>query len=278
MLKLLSYIFETGLATVKDPCPPIDETARGMPVLTEAPCKGSECRACADVCPTDCITVSGGDGEGKVLLDLGACVNCGLCLDVCPTDTIAENRSSRLAKRRREDLVLTNDQSMKTDSGPSLPLPSLIRKSIHARVVSTGCSACDAEIGASSNPVFDLERFGVHVVASPRHADALIVTGPVGKGMQGPLRRCYGAMAEPKAVVAMGTCAISGGVHRNGYTHANGVDKVLPVDIYIPGCPPHPWTFIHGILVAMGKAQVEGPIIRKRSESTLSAQGSDPEV
>jgi Ni,Fe-hydrogenase III small subunit/NAD-dependent dihydropyrimidine dehydrogenase PreA subunit len=266
MLKLLSYIIDTGLATVKEPCPPIDETARGMPVLTDEPCKGGECRACADVCPTDAIAVNGSDGKGKVTLDLGACINCGLCIEACPTDTIAENRSSRLAKRRREDLILTNDGAIKSEPEPSVPLPSLIRKSIHARVVCTGCSACDAEIGASGNPVFDLERFGVHVVASPRHADALIVTGPVSKGMQSPLRRCYGAMAEPKAVVAMGTCAISGGVHKNGYADANGADKILPVDVYIPGCPPHPWTFIHGILVAMGKAQPEPPIVRKKSD------------
>jgi len=266
MLKLISYIFDAGLATVKEPCPPIDETARGMPVLTEEPCKGAGCRACADVCPTDAIAVYGDDGKGKITLDLGACISCGLCVDVCPTDTIAENRSSRLAKRRREDLILTNDKALKPPSEPSLPLPSLMSKSIHARVVSTGCSACDAEVGASSNPIFDIERFGVHVVASPRHADALIVTGPVSKGMQSPLRRCYGAMAEPKAVVAMGTCAISGGVHKNGYAEANGADKVLPVDVYIPGCPPHPWTFIHGILVAMGKAQPEAPIISKKSD------------
>ena len=96
-----------------------------------------------------------------------------------------------------------------------------------------------------------MERFGVHVVASPRFADVLLVTGPVPKAMHEPLRRCYEAMPEPRLVIAVGTCAISGGVHKNGYTEANGVANVLPVDAFIPGCPPHPWSIIDGIRTAM---------------------------
>jgi Ni,Fe-hydrogenase III small subunit len=148
---------------------------------------------------------------------------------------------------------------------------NLFRDSLHARVVSTGCSACDAEIGASGNPVFDVERFGLHIVASPRFADALFITGPVGKAMQSPLERCYGAMAEPKVVVAIGTCAISGGVHRGDYTNSNGADAILPVNVYIPGCPPHPWSIVHGVLVAMGKLPPFKPEILKhevKSQST----------
>jgi formate hydrogenlyase subunit 7 len=107
-------------------------------------------------------------------------------------------------------------------------------------VVSTGCSACDREISAANNPIFDIERFGVQVVASPRFADVLLVTGPVPKAMHEPLRSCYKAMAHPKLVIACGTCAISGGVHAGGYAEANGVGAILPVDIFLPGCPPHP--------------------------------------
>jgi Ni,Fe-hydrogenase III small subunit/NAD-dependent dihydropyrimidine dehydrogenase PreA subunit len=271
MLKLLSYILGTGITTVRDACPPLADDARGMPTLTNSPCSGNGCRACAEVCPTDAITVSGQEGEGKISLDLGACITCGLCVDICPTDTIVENRSSRVAKRRRQDLVLTNDKALSV-STESLAAPSnIFKKSVHARVVSTGCSACDMEIGASSNPIFDLERFGVHVVASPRFADVLMITGPVAKGMQEPLRRCYGAMAEPRAVIAVGTCAISGGVHKGGYAEANGVEKILPVDVYIPGCPPHPWSIIHGILVAMGKKDPE-PALLAKSDSHITAK------
>jgi Ni,Fe-hydrogenase III small subunit len=103
------------------------------------------------------------------------------------------------------------------------------------------------------NPIFDAARFGIHFVASPRHADALLVTGPVPRAMQEPLRRCYEAMAEPRLVIAVGAAAISGGVHAGGYAEANGVDAVLPVDVYVPGHPPHPWMVVHGMMVAMGR-------------------------
>ena len=127
------------------------------------------------------------------------------------------------------------------------------RRSLHIREVSTGCNATDLEVAAINNPIFDVARFGVHFVASPRFADALLVTGPVGRAMQEPLRRCFDAMAEPRLVIAVGTCAISGGLHRGGYAEANGGAAILPVAAYVPGCPPHPWSIIHAILLAMGR-------------------------
>jgi Ni,Fe-hydrogenase III small subunit/NAD-dependent dihydropyrimidine dehydrogenase PreA subunit len=225
-----------------------------MPALTEQPCVGSGCNACAEVCPTNAITVRGGDAKGNISLDLGACINCGLCIETCPTGTIEENKSTRVARARREDLVLTNDNVTAAQISPEPNGPveyNPVKYSLHARVVCTGCSSCDLEIGATGNPVFDLDRFGVHIVASPRYADVLLVTGPVGKGMQTALVRCYEAMAEPRTVIAVGTCAISGGVHKGGYAEANGADSILPVSMYIPGCPPHPWSIVHGVLSAM---------------------------
>ena len=279
MLKLLSYITKTGLATIKKPCPPLDAEANGLPALTSDPCAGGGCNACATACPTNAIEITESAAGGKVALDLGACIGCQLCIDLCPTGTIVSDRSTTVARKNRSDLVLHNSTAtskpvktkpkrFSTTEQLSVLFPkdlivgnlinektksNLLHRSLHARVVSTGCSACDMEIAACANPVFDLERFGVHIVASPRFADALLVTGPVSKGMRDSLLRCYAAMAEPKIVAAVGTCAISGGVHKNGYTEANGVDKFLPVDVYIPGCPPHPWNIIHGILLAMGK-------------------------
>lgn len=254
MIKLLSYLLGQGVATAKTICPPFDKDARGLPLLTQSPCQGSSCNQCAEICPTQAISVFGQGSESKVALDLGSCIGCSLCIDQCPTGTIGENRSTRVAVTNRQDLLLTNDQTVKEAVPQSQTKEDKpFRQSLSARVVSTGCSACDLEIGASGNPIFDMERFGVNVVASPRYADALLVTGPVGKGMQTALLRCYEAMAEPKAVVAVGTCAISGGVHKGGYADANGVDSVLPVDCYIPGCPPHPWSIIDGVLKAMGK-------------------------
>jgi Ni,Fe-hydrogenase III small subunit len=108
---------------------------------------------------------------------------------------------------------------------------------------------------ASTNAIFDVARFGVQFVASPRFADALLVTGPVGRAMHEPLRRCYEAMAEPRVVIAAGTSAISGGMHCGGYAQACGVSGLLPVACYIPGAPPHPWSIIHGLLLVMGREE-----------------------
>jgi Ni,Fe-hydrogenase III small subunit len=115
------------------------------------------------------------------------------------------------------------------------------------------CNGCELEIAATTNPVFDLERFGVHFVASPRHADVLLVTGPVTRNMEIALRRTYDAAPEPRVVVAVGACGCSGGLFGEGtYASIGGVDRVLPVDVYVPGCPPRPQAILNGLLVAMG--------------------------
>jgi Ni,Fe-hydrogenase III small subunit/formate hydrogenlyase subunit 6/NADH:ubiquinone oxidoreductase subunit I len=282
MLKLLTYLLSQPRATGLNLCPPLDKTTRGLPALSAEACSGTECNACAQICPTNAITVTDektSTGSAKVALDLGSCIGCGLCFENCPSGTIVENLSSRNARRKREELVLSNDPALQPgNSGAQPPAagapPNPFNRSLHARVVSTSCAACDLELGASQNAIFDMERFGVHVVASPRYADALIVTGPVGKGMQVALKRCYEAMPEPRAVVAAGTCAISGGVHRGGYTEANGTENVLPVDVYIPGCPPHPWQLIYGVLLAMGRAhelKPETPALRSHAAKDKAA-------
>lgn len=250
MLKILSYLLGQKLATVKDLCPPLRAEARGLPTITDRACIGSGCGSCVDVCPTAAITMLPGS-DGKITLDLGACIGCSGCYEVCPSDTIAESKSTQVATRTREELVLSNDPALKVERKRGEK--NVFSNSLHARVVSTGCSATDAEIGASGNPVFDVDRLGVHLVASPRYADALFVTGPVPKGMQSPVKDCFDAMPAPKVVVAVGSCAISGGVHRGGYAEANGITDLLPTSIFIPGCAPHPWMILHGILLAMGR-------------------------
>jgi Ni,Fe-hydrogenase III small subunit len=127
-------------------------------------------------------------------------------------------------------------------------------RSLQIRAVDAGsCNGCDYEINGLNNSFNDLERFGIHFVASPRHADMLLVTGPVTRNMEAALLRTYEATPDPKLVVAVGTCAISGGIFKNCYATRSGIDTLLPVDIYIPGCPPRPQAILYGILKALDR-------------------------
>ncbi len=131
----------------------------------------------------------------------------------------------------------------------------IFKRSLHIRQVDAGsCNGCELEIAALNNPVFDLERFGLHFVASPRHADMLLVTGPVTRNMEIALQKTYEATPEPRLVVAVGACGCSGGIFGESYASRGGVEDVIPVDVYIPGCPPRPQAILHGILLAIGRS------------------------
>lgn len=256
---LTALLFAVSQRNVTDPSnfPDLPEHALGLPALTNEPCLGESCSKCVHSCPTGAISIDAETRVPSVSLDRGLCVTCGACIAGCPTGAIVSDRSTKTAVRRREDLVLS--QAAYTDQPLNEPLPRAVtpfKSSVDIREVSTGCNATDLEVAAVSNPMFDCSRFGIHFVASPRHADALLVTGPVGRAMQEPLLRCYQAMAEPRLVIAAGAGAISGGVHRGGYAEANGVMPHLHVDAFIPGSPPHPWSIIHGILLATGSRAV----------------------
>jgi len=130
----------------------------------------------------------------------------------------------------------------------------LSRRSVHIREVDAGsCNACELEINALNNPVYDIERFGIHFVASPRHADMLLVTGPVTRNMEMALRKTYEATPRPKLVVAVGGCARDGGIFKGSYAVVGGVERVIPVDAYIRGCPPRPQELLYGILRILGR-------------------------
>lgn len=246
----LLAVLKGGIATQRGVCPDLPEAALGLPKLTGATCDGSRCSRCVESCPTRAITVTEDSQGGVVTLDRGLCIGCAACVHCCPCGTLAPDRSTRTATRTRDALVLTNSPKVVADPAP---IPKAFHRSFHIREVSTGCNATDQEVAATTNPIFDVSRFGVHFIASPRYADALLVTGPVGRAMQEPLQRCFDAMAEPRIVIAVGTCAISGGLHRDAYSEANGVSDSYPIAAYVPGCPPHPWSIIHGILLAMGR-------------------------
>jgi Ni,Fe-hydrogenase III small subunit len=133
---------------------------------------------------------------------------------------------------------------------------SVLGRSLHIREVDAGsCNGCEVEIVGLNSPIYDIERFGIHFVASPRHADMLLVTGPVTRNMELALRKTYDATPEPRLVVAVGACGCSGGIFGQNYATCGGVDSVIPVDVYIPGCPPNPHALLHGILLAIGRMQ-----------------------
>jgi len=245
-------IISRGRLTQTEVCPDLPEDASGLPTVTAAPCAGCDCGRCAAVCPTQAVTVTNDEQGGVVALDRGRCVGCQACVETCPSRALVADRSTRTAVRTRAELILTN-RPVAAFSAP--PVSSLLRRSLHVREVSTGSNATDLEVLATTNAVFDVARFGIHYVASPRFADALLVTGPVGKAMHEPLRRCYDAMAEPRLVIAAGTDAISGGLHSGGYAEANGLAALLPVSCFIPGDPPHPWSLLHGLLLVMGRSR-----------------------
>ncbi len=248
MASALYILAKAGIVTKKEWFPELPPEAHGLPKFNAEPCAAG-CAKCAAVCPAEAITLT----AAGAVLDRGRCLGCNACVRACPTGALEPDRSMQTAVRSRGELVLRQGAPQAAPAVPEHGAPRPFLKSLQVREVSTGDSGCDAEVNATTNADFDLTRFGISYVASPRFADALLVTGPVGRAMQEPLRRCYAALAEPRLVIAAGVSAISGGLHRGGYAGADGVDSVLPVAVYIPGDPPHPRSLIHGLLLAMGR-------------------------
>ena len=161
----------------------------------------------------------------------------------------------RMAVSRKEDLILQGD-AIKLAAALNEKMKRVFGRSLKLRAVCAGsCGGCDAEIQAMNNVVFDLSRFGIQFVASPRHADGLMITGPVTKNMEWALKQTYEAVPHPKIVIALGACALSGGPFQGGREVHNGVDGLVPVDLYIPGCPPHPLTILDGLLRLLGRLE-----------------------
>lgn len=216
------------------------------------------CSACVPVCPTKAITRPTGR---PVSLDLGCCVFCAACVEVCPPKAITQTGDHRMAVRRREDLVLgePGKEQVRLASALDEKLRNLFGRSLKLRQVSAGgCNACEADTNVLGTIGWDLGRFGIQFVASPRHADGLLITGPVTKGMELALKKTYDAVAAPKIVIAVGACAIAGGPFIGHPQHHQGAGTIVPVDLFIPGCPPHPLTILDGLLRLLnriGKAQ-----------------------
>lgn len=253
MLNILRTRLHQGHRTIRFPDeePTLPPRFRGRPVLDASRCPEG-CRACVDRCPTQAITAT----SDRLALDMGRCLFCAECAAACPEGAIALSSEFRLAERIRDRLVVRSD-------APTAPqalalageLRRLFGRSLKLRVVSAGgCNACEAEVNVLGTIVFDLGRFGIQYVASPRHADGLLITGPVTRNMREALRKTYEAVPEPRIVIAVGACAISGGPYAGHEEVHDGADRAVPVDLHVPGCPPHPLTILEGLIGLVGRA------------------------
>jgi len=236
------------------PPPELPARFRGRPKIDARRCPDG-CRACASACPTQAIAA----GE-PVRIDLGRCLFCTDCVEACPEGAIAFTGDYRLAVRRREDLVLPADwDALPLAEALGDELRRLLGRSLKLRQVSAGgCNGCELDTNVLNTVGWDLGRFGVQFVASPRHADGLLVTGAVSRNMALALRKTYDAIPAPKIVIAVGACAISGGPFAGHDEVEDGATGLLPIDLFIPGCPPHPLTILDGILRLLGRLD-DGP-------------------
>ncbi|QOX62347.1 NADH-quinone oxidoreductase subunit NuoB [Anoxybacterium hadale] len=241
MFQVIKKIIQYPRVTQDYPAKPFDTSlTSGKPVIHSEKC--TACGECVTRCPSGAI-VENVDTNTLEIND-NACIFCVLCSEVCPHGAIEITGEFELAQMTYEELGTQLKKKIEKRFGRSLQI---------REVDSGSCNGCDYEINALNNPFNDIERFGIHFVASPRHADMLLVTGTATRNMELALLKTYEAAPNPKLVAAVGACACSGGIFQDSYAAKNGIDTVLPVDVYIPGCPPRPQAILYGILKAIDR-------------------------
>ncbi|MCU7497146.1 MAG: hypothetical protein HF314_02485 [Ignavibacteria bacterium] len=221
----------------------LPELFRGMPQIDTTRCTVG-CRTCRDACPTGAIMLE------PLRLDLGKCTFCSICTDCCPAGALSFTSNYHIASSTRQGLITDGRLSGGIKpTAASEEIKKYFGHSLKLRQVSAaGCNGCELELNALGNVNFDMGRYGIEFVASPRHADGIVITGPVSKAMSKALHETYEAVPSPKIIILFGACPISGGIFQDSEETDRSFLGDFSADLYIPGCPPHPLTFISGIL------------------------------
>jgi Ni,Fe-hydrogenase III small subunit/ferredoxin len=243
MLNTLKNRFEQGYRTSRYPKEKIElwERYRGMPQINKD-ASADLVEQCAQACPQDAIDVA------NRVIDMGRCIFCGTCERISEGRFVSFTQNFEISVAEKKHLLTDGTLSSLADHSKQ-HFKKLFGRSLQLRQVSAaGCNACEADLNVLATPFFDLARFGINFVASPRHSDGIVVTGPISRNMKTALLRTYEAVPDPKVVIAVGSCTLTGGPFRGGPEITEGLDSLLPVDLFIPGCPPHPLTNLHALL------------------------------
>jgi len=244
MLNVLKNRWEQGCRTNKYPKEQVElfSRYRGLPkIQKDAP--DELVQQCASACPQDAIDA------GNKLIDMGRCIFCGNCERLSNSAFVSFSGNYEISVAEKAHLVTDGIQLPSLADHAKQHFKKLFGRSLQLRQVSAaGCNACEADLNVLATPFFDLARFGINFVASPRHADGIVVTGPISRIMKTALLQTYEATPSPKVVIAVGSCALTGGPFVGSGEITEGLDTLLPVDLFIPGCPPHPMTNLHALL------------------------------
>ncbi len=258
MLNIIKKCLQHKVVTNKYPIEKVQVGKDFLGNISVDTSKCTVCQKCIDLCPTKAIYL-----QDEIRVNIGKCIFCRLCIENCPNESLKIDNDYEIAVFDKTELGKYEESTTFREADIEVigskvegRIKELFGRSFNIREVDAGsCNGCDTEVSIMNNPFNDLERFGIHFVASPRHADALLVTGCVSRNMEEALIKTYNATPDPKLVIAVGACAIDGGIFRGSYAVTGGVDQVIPVDLYIPGCPPRPQSIMYGIFKLLGRVQ-----------------------